>query len=448
VSPWLSGQLLRSLTDERLAALVGEGHDRAFALLVERYRRSLLSFARGLGAGGRAEDIVQQAFMQAWVALHEGVEVTHVRGWLHQITRRATSRAAVPLTDELPATLVAARDTESEVERRLETQWLLTALDDLPERQRDALVQTALHGRTGLEVADGLGLSENALRQLLFRARTTLRAAAGAVLPGPLVTWAAACGASSGPMGERVAELVGAGGSAGVMAGVVKTAAIVVAAGTAVAGGTAVHHDRGSARHGSAATLTADSSRRALPVASGAVVATASVTPTGRASAPTAKPARSTPGAGSAPGRPQRHVLTRGTGSQSSQQTSSQGGSSGARPHGAGTSDDRSPTAERSPEPGGSGSGSGGSGSGSSGSGSGGSGSSGSGSSGSDSGSGGGGQGPSGPDSHEALQASPAEVQQAQPSSEGSGDADPHSSSGPGSGSGSGGDDMTDDALP
>lgn len=243
MSPWLSARLLCAQTDERLAALAAEGHERAFAVLVERYRRPLLAYVRGLGADGRAEDIVQQALLQAWNALRGGTHVTHVRGWLHQIARRATWRAvATPAAEELSPTLAAAADTEGEVERRLQTRWLLAELERLPERQRDALVQTALQGRSGAEVADGLGLTDNALRQLLFRARKTLRAAAGAIVPLPVVTWAIGRSSTSAPTSEQLAQLVGTSGSAGLAAALTKVAAVTAAAAT-VAGGVAVRQD-------------------------------------------------------------------------------------------------------------------------------------------------------------------------------------------------------------
>jgi DNA-directed RNA polymerase specialized sigma24 family protein len=37
---------------------------------------------------------VQRALMQAWISLRAGTDVAHVRGWLHQIARRAAWRAA------------------------------------------------------------------------------------------------------------------------------------------------------------------------------------------------------------------------------------------------------------------------------------------------------------------------------------------------------------------
>ena len=48
----------------------------------------------------------------------------------------------------------------------------------LPGRQREALVETALQGRGRSEIASAMGLSEGAVRQLVHRARMTLRSAA------------------------------------------------------------------------------------------------------------------------------------------------------------------------------------------------------------------------------------------------------------------------------
>src|SRR5689334_8964495 len=100
MSPWLSDLLLRSQSDERLVSLARTGHDRAFATLVERYRAELLALARRLNSDGRAEDILQQAFLSAFVALRAGTEVNHVRGWLYQIVRNAATK--VRAQRELP----------------------------------------------------------------------------------------------------------------------------------------------------------------------------------------------------------------------------------------------------------------------------------------------------------------------------------------------------------
>src|SRR6476661_842070 len=106
---------------------------------------------------------------------------------------------------------------QEEMERRAVVRQTLTGLAALPERQRAALLQIAVEGRSQEEVARELGVTEGAVRQLVHRARLTLRAAATAITPLPLATWAAGAAASSGAvsasMAERITELVGGAGA-------------------------------------------------------------------------------------------------------------------------------------------------------------------------------------------------------------------------------------------
>src|SRR6476646_2485447 len=88
MTPLLSGALLRTQSDERLAGLAAGGHDRAFEVLVERYRRPLLRHVRrtlGARAPDHAEDVVQAAFVNAWRSLRRGAEIRDVRPWLYRI---------------------------------------------------------------------------------------------------------------------------------------------------------------------------------------------------------------------------------------------------------------------------------------------------------------------------------------------------------------------------
>jgi len=242
VSPWLSDLFLRSQTDERLVGLARAGHDRAFVAIVERYNRQLVGFARRLGPASRAEDVVQQAFLSAFTALQAGAEVQHLRGWLHQIVRNAAIKAAAraPSEWELSDDVIAADNPEEEVERRLFARSMLTEVARLPERQRDALLET-VQGHSRSEVALSMGLSEGAVRQLVHRARTSLRTVVTAITPYPLVIWAA--GARSAPGANRMAEMTLAAGSASAGGLALKAGAVVVATGM-LATGIVVSHTR------------------------------------------------------------------------------------------------------------------------------------------------------------------------------------------------------------
>jgi len=309
LSPWLSDTLLRAQSDDRLVALARGGHERAFAAIAERYRRELLAFARRLVPDQRAEDVVQQSLLAAWRALDEGAEVRHLSGWLYRIVRNTAARmlAGAPPEESLSDRLVASELVESEAERRAQLRATLAGVAALPERQRRALVGTAVEGRSRVEVAASLGLSEGAVRQLVHRARTTLRAAVSAITPAPLAHWAAQAGPARPPTGtaERVAELAaGAAGSASAAGIVLKAGAViavtgVVAAGVAGGGAPTSRHRDGT---GSRARATGARVAGAGVAAAGARLA-ARLTPAGAGSSPQPRSARSLGGEPSS-GRP------------------------------------------------------------------------------------------------------------------------------------------------
>jgi hypothetical protein len=130
---------------------------------------------------------------------------------------------------------------------------VLAAVQALPERQREAIVLRELEGRSYEEIASELGVNDGSVRQLLNRARNTLRAGATAVIPAGLILrlpWMA----SAEPVAGRIAELgVGAGAGA-VMAKLGATALVTgaVATGVAVAPELATEEHAGGAEKAAA----------------------------------------------------------------------------------------------------------------------------------------------------------------------------------------------------
>jgi RNA polymerase sigma factor (sigma-70 family) len=239
MAPLLSTPLLRTQSDRRLTALAADGHDRAFEAIVERYRRPLQRYLRRLLSEALAEDVLQASFVRAWQALRAGTDVRELRPWLYRIahnqalnTLRAAGSALPAVTAELPAISL-----EAEVERREELRAALHGIEALPDRQRAALVAIAVADRPHADVARELGMSDGALRQLLLRARTTLRAAATALTPYPLMSWLAG---GQEATAARVAEVAVGAGGAGVA---LKTGVAALAAGAVVAGGPALRGD-------------------------------------------------------------------------------------------------------------------------------------------------------------------------------------------------------------
>jgi RNA polymerase sigma factor (sigma-70 family) len=249
MSPRVSDLFLRSQSDERLVNLARAGHVRAFGAIVERYGPELAAFARRLSPDGRGEDLVQQAFLSAFAALRAGSDVKHLRGWLYQIVRNASARERPARVVPLDGSIPAPDTVEDVVAQRALALGALAELGRLPDRQREAMVGTALDGLARADVARSMGLTEGAVRQLIHRARRTVRSAVTALTPWPLASWLAAA---------RPARSVGAA-SAG---GVAVKLGVVVASGTLATGIAAVAIHRSIGHRHAARTATAMPARR------------------------------------------------------------------------------------------------------------------------------------------------------------------------------------------
>lgn len=243
MSPNLSLRPLQTQSDAKLVALAREGHERAFEALVRRYRRQLLVYAnRLLGAEGRGEDVLQHALLQAWIALRADADVKDARAWLYRIVHNsAVSTVRRPRHDtvELNEALDASASDDGP-ESGIVVGEVLQSLASLPDLQRRALVLTAVGGDTHREAAATLGLTDGAVRGLVYRARSAMRDAATALLPvGPLHL-ATAAGSRRSPVGSKAADLVGVtggAGSAGLAAVVLKGGAVVMTAGALATAG-------------------------------------------------------------------------------------------------------------------------------------------------------------------------------------------------------------------
>lgn len=239
----LAGQpVLRTQSDERLVDLVRAGSEPAFEAIVGRHRRSLLRYCARLLGEERAEDAVQQTFVRAFDSMRESQSELKLRPWLYRIAHNTALNA---LRDRglrhepLEEGLDGVERPDQALERAHGLRTVLAAVQELPQRQRDAILLRELEGRSYDEIAAALGVTGGAVRQLLNRARNNLRAAATAAIPaGPFlrIPWAGA----GDSMSARVAELCGLSG-AGTVAKACATALVT----GALAGGAAVIPEEG-----------------------------------------------------------------------------------------------------------------------------------------------------------------------------------------------------------
>lgn len=176
--------------DVRLMQLVARGDTAAFEELVERHQALVLgTVGRMLGSNSEVEDIAQQVFVRVWGSAARYQPRAKFTTWLLKITRnlvfnemRRTKRHAhVPVQPEPTAEEIPLKDeTTAEPDAALLEHELQEAIEkaivDLPETQRMAVVLRRYEDLSYEDIAEVLKLSVPAVKSLLFRARTELRA--------------------------------------------------------------------------------------------------------------------------------------------------------------------------------------------------------------------------------------------------------------------------------
>jgi RNA polymerase sigma factor (sigma-70 family) len=185
-----AGKSEENAEDVRLMRLVARGDTASFERLIERHQSLVIgTVARMLGSNSDVEDIAQQVFIRVWKSASRYVPRAKFTTWLLKITRnlvfnelrRAKSRAHTPVQTETNTEEMQLKDEsnpapdaallESELQKMIEK-----AIGELPETQRMAVVLRRYEEFSYEQIADILDLSVPAVKSVLFRARTELRA--------------------------------------------------------------------------------------------------------------------------------------------------------------------------------------------------------------------------------------------------------------------------------
>lgn len=166
----------------------GEGDEEAFEVLVRRHSPAMLQLAiRLLGDRSDAEDAVQDAFVNAWRKLPEFRRDASFHTWLYRIvTNRCLNRlrARRPAADLDSVPEQAAPEHQASparaVESRAAVDALAEAMADLSPEQRVCWVLREMQGLSYESIAATVGISLQAVRGRVFRARRSLTEAMSA----------------------------------------------------------------------------------------------------------------------------------------------------------------------------------------------------------------------------------------------------------------------------
>jgi RNA polymerase sigma-70 factor (ECF subfamily) len=179
--------------DAALMLRVKEGDRMAFAELVDRYKQPVTNLiARTINDPTEAEDLAQNAFVQAYKSAHRYEVTAKFSTWLFTIARnlalneiRRRSRHPADSLDETfddnedqPVRQAVDRRSAGPTEDILREE-LVDKVDEavnaLPEKQRTALLLCREEEMSYEEIAEVIGCTLSATKSLIHRARETLK---------------------------------------------------------------------------------------------------------------------------------------------------------------------------------------------------------------------------------------------------------------------------------
>ena len=182
-----------TLPDEEIVRRVRAGEPALFEVLMRRHNRRLYRAARAVVKDeDEVEDVMQQAYVNAFTHLHQFEERSQFSTWLTRITlneafrrrrkiRQTGAMSPVPSDgeDRPGAIMESITSPQPDPERQAYAQELRrvleAAVDELPETYRTVFMLRDIEGLSTSEAGDGLGLGEEAVKTRLHRARAMIR---------------------------------------------------------------------------------------------------------------------------------------------------------------------------------------------------------------------------------------------------------------------------------
>ncbi|MYF99268.1 sigma-70 family RNA polymerase sigma factor [Candidatus Poribacteria bacterium] len=177
------------MDDVQLINDILSGDETAFTVLVNKYHKSIHSFAwRKIGDYHIAEEITQDTFLQVYEKLHSLKNPNQFTGWLYVIAnrrciawmrkKRLMMQSLELISDDILekidySSYLAEQRAKASDERRREIVDHL--LDKLPETQRSTMILHYLGDMSCKAISKILGVSLNTVKSRLNRARNCLK---------------------------------------------------------------------------------------------------------------------------------------------------------------------------------------------------------------------------------------------------------------------------------
>jgi len=187
------------MTDSQLIREIKDGNAERYSELMLRYERKILAFIfhmlKSSNMESMAEDICAETFYKAYRSLQTFREVeASFSTWLYTIARNTVlselrkHKAGKISLEQSGYTPVASYETlpEQMILRNEKVSMVRDAINNLPEKQRSALILREYDQLDYQEIAGILGQTVSSVKSLLFRARASVKAQLEPYFAGPV----------------------------------------------------------------------------------------------------------------------------------------------------------------------------------------------------------------------------------------------------------------------
>ena len=168
-------------SDESLMALVAQGDQRAFRILMGRHMGLAIRVAqRVVCDAAEADDVGQDAFVRVWSrAASFDPRVARFTTWLYRVVLNLSlDRVRKPTHASIDEAAEARSIDPEPVTLMIEDEqrrMIAAAMATLPERQRAAIALFHIEGLSGREAARAMNVTEKAFESLLVRGRAAIK---------------------------------------------------------------------------------------------------------------------------------------------------------------------------------------------------------------------------------------------------------------------------------
>jgi RNA polymerase sigma-70 factor (ECF subfamily) len=176
------------MTDSQLIREIKDGNVELYSELMRRYQRKIMAFIFHMLKSSKlellAEDLCSETFYKAYRSLHSFREMdASFSTWLYTIARNTVlselrkGKASNVSLDEAGFEPLASPESapEQQLLRNERMAMVRDAINNLPEKQRSALILREYDQLDYQEIANILGQSVSSVKSLLFRARASVK---------------------------------------------------------------------------------------------------------------------------------------------------------------------------------------------------------------------------------------------------------------------------------